>query len=71
VYFSSTARTSGNFDINDLMKFGRIDAQGNRKNGCQRTRKIFEKEYQKMPRTMLRYSIEKFPEEKRKGYLSI
>ena len=25
VYFSSTARTSGNFDINDLMKSGRMD----------------------------------------------
>ena len=25
VYFSGTARTSGNFDINDLMKFGRMD----------------------------------------------
>src|SRR4030042_1651343 len=25
VYFSSTARTSGNFDISDLMKSGRMD----------------------------------------------
>ena len=39
------------------------------KRDCETTEAFLNEYYREMPRTMLRYAIEKFPEDKRQAYL--
>lgn len=49
---------------------GWLDAQGNRKRNVAVEKAILQAHYKKTPRTMLRYAIEKLPEQVRKKYLA-